>query len=39
MKTVLLILLGWIVLSVPVCLFTAAFIRAGARKRVEEAQP
>jgi hypothetical protein len=39
MKIVLLVLLGWIVLSVPACLFTAAFIRAGARKQVEEPKP
>jgi hypothetical protein len=39
MKTVLLFLLGWIALSIPVCLFTAAFIGAGARRQVEESKP
>jgi hypothetical protein len=35
MKAFLIILLCWAVLSVPVCLFAAAFIRAGYRKKID----
>lgn len=35
MKALLIILPCWAALSVPVCLFAAAFIRAGNRKKID----